>query len=114
MIGEGAHRLGDWNVTMKASTALLGVVLLVAGSVAADEDVPGRALAATCTGCHGPQGRSVSEIPTLSGRAAAELAQLLRDFRDGTRAGSVMPQHAKGYDDAQIERIARWFASQSQ
>lgn len=90
--------------------ALVG--LMFAATAFADEDVQGRALAATCTGCHGPQGRSVSEIPSLSGRVESELAKLFREFRDGTRKGTVMPQHAMGYDDAQIDRIARWFAVQ--
>lgn len=96
---------------MRASLALLG--MLSAATAFADEDLQGRALAATCTGCHGPQGRSVSEIPSLSGRAESELAKLFREFRDGARKGTVMPQHATGYDKDQIDRIAKWFAAQA-
>lgn len=98
---------------MKASTAMFGLLCVAAASASADEDVQGRALAATCTGCHGPQGKSAGEIPSLSGRSKAELLQLLRDYRDGGRTGTVMPQHAKGYDDAQLDRIANWFAAQT-
>lgn len=98
---------------MNTARVIFGLLVVAAARASADTDVQGRALAATCTGCHGPDGKSVGEIPQLSGRAQAELAQLLRDFRDGTRTGTVMPQHAKGYDDAQIDRIAAWFAAQS-
>ena len=30
----------------------------------------------------------------------------------GTRPGTIMPQLAKGYTDAQIELVAGWFAAQ--
>jgi cytochrome c553 len=37
---------------------------------------------------------------------------LLRAFRRGERSPTVMHQIAKGYDDAQIDRLAAYFASQ--
>lgn len=73
-----------------------------------------RSLAATCAACHGTDGHAISDpaVPGLAGRPAAELAQQLKDFRSGARPGTVMPQLAKGYDDAQISAIARYFAEQ--
>lgn len=76
------------------------------------EDVTARNLAATCTGCHGTGGASAGDIPSLAGVSKDELLKMLREFRAGTRNGTIMQQNAKGYSDAQLEAIAGWFAEQ--
>ena len=38
------------------------------------------------------------------------LARELRAFREGKREGTVMPQIARGYSDAEIDGLAQWFA----
>ncbi|OWQ85525.1 hypothetical protein CDN98_16550 [Roseateles terrae] len=73
-----------------------------------------RSLAATCAACHGTDGRSTADdaLPRLAGRPATEIAAALRAFKSGARPGTVMPQLAKGYDDTQIDLLARYFAAQ--
>jgi len=51
-------------------------------------------------------------MPALAGRPRGELAQMLREFRDGKRPATIMHQLAKGYTDPQIDAIAAWFAAQ--
>lgn len=69
--------------------------------------------AATCSTCHGPDGRSAhSAVPSLAGRDATELHQTLLSFKNGQRPATVMHQHAKGYSDAELRSIAAWFARQ--
>lgn len=80
---------------------------LTGAASAADDSA--RALAAGCLTCHQPAGRA---LPVLAGQPQAALADKLRAFRSGTQAGTVMPQIAKGYTDAQIDAIARYFAEQ--
>jgi cytochrome c553 len=46
----------------------------------------------------------------LQGQSRNALVAKLRGFREGSRAGTVMPQLAKGYSDAELEEIARYFA----
>ncbi|MCW5621858.1 MAG: c-type cytochrome [Burkholderiales bacterium] len=75
------------------------------------EESNGQALAATCTGCHGTGGVSSGPIPSIGGMEAQQMAALLHEFRDGKRPGTIMPQLAKGYTDAQIEALSRWFAT---
>jgi cytochrome subunit of sulfide dehydrogenase len=72
----------------------------------------GRALAATCANCHGTNGRAVGGMPALAGRPRAELARILREFRDGARPATVMNQLAKGFTDDQIEAVSAYLASQ--
>jgi len=49
-------------------------------------------------------------MPALAGLARERIAAELRAFREGSRAGTVMPQIAKGYSDAQIDALAAYFS----
>ena len=91
----------------RTALAIFAGALLASAAQAADDGA--RALAAGCLGCHQPGG---SVLPTLHGQPQAATAAKLRAFRDGTQTGTLMPQLAKGYDDAQIDAIAGWFAAQ--
>lgn len=73
-----------------------------------------RALAATCANCHGTQGRAVdaASVPGLAGMPASYIVEQMKAFKAGTRPATVMHQLAKGYNDAQIEAIAGYFAAQ--
>ena len=75
-------------------------------------DTAGRSLAANCTGCHGPNGVSTGDIPSIARMEKQRMVELMQAFRDGKKEATVMQQHAKGYSDEQIEAIAQWFASQ--
>jgi len=68
-----------------------------------------RALAAGCASCHQP---ALQAPPPLGGQPFGELVSKMREFRNGTRSGTVMPQLAKGYTEAQTETIARYFSTQ--
>ena len=88
-------------------------LLCATGAVqAADLVTPSQALAATCFNCHGPHGVSAASIPTLAGRSAASIVDTMAEYKSGKRTGTIMPQIAKGYTDAQIQLIAAYFAQQ--
>ncbi|HZF24174.1 MAG TPA: c-type cytochrome [Burkholderiales bacterium] len=90
--------------------------LLLAGAsipaLAVDNNINGRNWAATCTGCHGTNGHSEGGMPLLAGLDKAYIVNAMKEFKAGTRPATVMHQHAKGYSDEQIERIAEFFAAQ--
>lgn len=90
--------------------------LTAAAGLAAAQDDPqlARNLAATCTGCHGTNGRALagSGMEPLAGVEPEKIVQKVRDFKAGAKPATVMQQIAKGYSDAQIELIARYFAAQ--
>jgi sulfide dehydrogenase cytochrome subunit len=94
------------------------LALCLAGSInaqAQDADLA-RNLAAQCASCHAPGGKEpVGGMAALAGRGKSEIIGLMNDFKSGKRTGAegtVMPQLAKGYSDAQIALIADYLARQ--
>ncbi len=72
-------------------------------------------LAAACVTCHGPGGRppagSTGSIPSLRGLGRAALLERMQAFQAGRVAGAtVMPLLMQGYDAAQLQALAQWFA----
>jgi len=72
-----------------------------------------RSLAAQCAQCHGTDGRALpgAEVPGLAGMPAGNFAEQMKAFRSGSRPSSVMQQLSKGFNDAQVDQLARYFAS---
>ncbi|MDO5056262.1 MAG: hypothetical protein Q4E06_02905 [Lautropia sp.] len=70
-------------------------------------------LAAACSNCHGPVDHPVSGIPSLFGQPAERLLARMQAFQAGTAPdATVMPRLMKGYDAAELQALARWFARQ--
>ncbi|MGS1109804.1 c-type cytochrome [Achromobacter anxifer] len=99
-----------------SASAALACALLPAAwgspSIAAGADLQAQAWAAACLTCHAPATRSAAAIPPLEGRPADWIAARMRALADTASDGSVMGQIARGYSDAEIVRIAGWFAAQ--
>ena len=64
-----------------------------------------------CFTCHGPDGRSPGDIPSLNGKSAEALVKSIQDFKSGARPSTVMARHAKGYSDAEIAAVAKYISS---
>ncbi|AGA90982.1 cytochrome c553 [Thioflavicoccus mobilis 8321] len=93
---------------------LCGLVAL--GSVAAihsDELLDGvdaRTLAMTCTSCHGSDGLSAGPaVPSIGGMNPGYFVKIMEGFRSGEIYSVTMGRIAKGYSDAEIERLADYF-----
>ena len=102
-------------MTLPARSTVAAVLALAAAGASAQEGADAlraRSLAATCAACHGTDGRAPegAALPGLAGMPAAQLAEQMRAFKSGARTGTVMPQLAKGFSDAQIDALAAWFA----
>ena len=90
----------------------VAALLCASGACLGQDNSTARSLAATCAGCHGTEGRSVTkEVPSLAGMPKAQLISLMQVFKDGTRPATVMHQIAKGYTDQQIVELADYFAA---
>ena len=100
---------------MTTHGSLLIAAALAAAGPAVAQDAPtlrARSLAATCAQCHGTDGHTPpgTAMRALAGVPEPYLIEQMQAFKSGTRPGSVMPQLAKGYSDAQIEQLAAYFA----
>lgn len=62
--------------------------------------------ASACFSCHGPDGRSEGGMPPLAGMTADAVLEAMIEFRSGERPATVMHQHARGYTEEQLRRIA--------
>ena len=80
---------------------------------AAPDDRPVRVWAGACAACHGTDGHAQAGMTSLAGRNADELYTLLIEFKRDVRPATVMHQHAKGYTDEELQRLAQWFAAQA-
>ncbi len=82
------------------ATAAIAVPLHFASPAAwADPLAPG---AAACLACH-VEGGGLPDLATLSPQA---IEAALAAYRDGTRAGTVMPRLAKGFTTDEARAIA--------
>lgn len=109
----GRPRLGGWPLALST--------LLIAGAAQAQPAAPAdaqtrlhtRALAATCTHCHGTDGRAVEgeSMVRLAGLPADYTLTQLMAFRSGQRPATVMHQLTRGYTPEQLEQLAKYFAS---
>lgn len=71
-----------------------------------------RQISASCAACHGTNGHSVGGMPMLAGLKRDHFIKQMQDFKSGARPATVMHRHAKGYNDAEIEKLADYFAAQ--
>lgn len=67
--------------------------------------------AATCVACHGQNGIGASPAwPTLAGQHEDYLVHALKQYRSGERRNAVMMPMASGLSDADIARLAAFYA----
>lgn len=96
---------------MTPSTAVASCVLLGLSSFAVAADRHTLTIASTCMSCHGPDGRSLGEIPRLTGLSKAEFVRAMHDFRSGSRRATIMRRQASGYTDAEIDALGDYFGN---
>lgn len=74
----------------------------------------GKAQAAVCTACHGPDGNSaVPSFPKLAGQSEKYLLKQMKDIRDGARSVPTMAGQVDGKSNQQLADLAAYYASQT-
>lgn len=93
---------------------LIWVTLGLAAAMPAQAEIDkhARGLAAPCAACHGTNGNSVGGTAVLAGMDRALFVKQMKDFKTGARPATVMHQHARGYTDEEMEKLADFFSSQ--
>ncbi len=89
---------------------LTAMLLLCSAAQAQTPDIQARVWAASCASCHGTDGKSNSVIPSIAGQDKAVLLQKLLAYKRDELPATVMHQHAKGYTDAELDRLATHFS----
>lgn len=74
----------------------------------------GKALAATCTKCHGEAGNSRTPgTPSLAGQQPHYLVAAIQEYHQGERKTAPMKSMLTGSDRLQLEKLGLYFASQT-
>lgn len=98
------------NRSIGRSILLAGGLLLAGVAHAGDQ---GAMLGDTCAGCHGIKGASAGEtMPAIAGMTRDFILTAMKQFKDGSRASTIMGRIAKGYNDRQLEAMSDYFARQ--
>ncbi len=95
-------------------TVMICTILLsfTTGCATRSVDPQARNIASSCAACHGTNGNSVGGAPVLAGLDKSYFIAQMKDFKSGARTATVMNKHAKGYSDAEFEKMASFFAAQ--
>lgn len=70
-----------------------------------------RLWAASCAACHGTHGKAEGAGLYLAGRPSQDLYTKLMGYKNGSIAATVMAQHAKGYSDEELLKLAEHFSN---
>ena len=87
------------------------VFVLGIGAAQAADAQAGKAKAAACGGCHGPNGEGVAPNPALAGKTEAQLVQAMKDYKSGARNNAVMKAMVGSFTDADMANVAAYYAS---
>ncbi|CAA9891872.1 Cytochrome c class I [Candidatus Methylobacter favarea] len=81
--------------------------------VFAADTAAGEQKAATCSGCHGPQGKSSNaQWPNLAAQQSIYLINQLKAFKSGSRKNPLMQPLAASLSEEDINNLAAYFSSQ--
>lgn len=108
-------------IGLLSASALVGMTQVHAGegfippeNFASDPQIPGKMLGDNCSACHGTLGRFYDEsMAPLAGIPRDVFIKLMQDFKNEVRPSIVMNHVAKVFTDAEIERMADYFAAQT-
>jgi sulfide dehydrogenase cytochrome subunit len=108
-----------WKNRKAVTAALIGAAGLLSASAAqaqapaaAQSEISrGAVIATTCYACHGTYGVSPGAMPSINEISADNMISMLKGFRSGLRASTVMGRHATGYTDEEIVEVSQYLGN---
>lgn len=97
------------------AVAFLGYGLAVqpASAIERGNAARGSELAATCAGCHGPEGNSTNpQFPILAGQYADYIVQALKAYKTGQRENAIMQGIAAELSQQEMEDLGAYYHKQ--
>ena len=92
-----------------AAAAFIAGAALSSGPAQA-EMASAAVLTNTCFSCHGTDGKSAGDMPTIAGKSEDYITQKLKAFKSGELEATVMDRIAKGFTDDEIAALAKFFS----
>lgn len=92
-----------------AAIAAGALALVVATAHAEGPSV--ETIARNCMGCHGEDGVSPGNMPTIYGKSKEWTIQRLEEFRSGDRESTIMGRIMKAFAEEDIEALAEYFSA---
>jgi cytochrome c553 len=109
----GDRRRGRKCATLLAAVAIFTILVASTPTGAADL-AAGKALAESCTGCHGGEGVSETpKTPSLAGQPDEFTQWQLIYFRSGARKDQAMQPIAESLEASDVRNLGAYFASLS-
>ena len=98
---------------MKLSSLMLTIVFLLMTvnlAYAGGDAAAGEAKAASCSGCHGADGKGIDLNPALAGLDESFIMEQLAAFKSGTRESPMMQMFTSRLSDQDIEDLAAFYS----
>ena len=73
--------------------------------------IEGEMLAISCTSCHETDEQTQSVAPEIAGMDKNSLYEILLNYKNGKKTGTMMKEHVKDYTNEQLEQIAYYFSN---
>lgn len=90
----------------------LAALLISTAAFSAGDIKAGQAKAATCFGCHGPQGIAFApNFPNLAGQKELYLSSAIKAYKTGDRNDPTMKAMVAALNDDDIANLAAFFSS---
>jgi cytochrome c553 len=86
-------------------------VAIAMPAYAAGDAAAGKAKAASCAMCHGPNGEGTQMAPKLSGQSAAVLDQAMQDYKSGKKDNAIMKSQMARFSIEDVANPAAYYAS---
>lgn len=87
----------------------IGLTFSVIPSFAVESE---KVIAATCFGCHGPDGKTTNKKGySIVGKPAAVIEKTLLQYKEDKLKGTIMNRIAKGYTDEEIKKVAEYLST---
>lgn len=97
---------------MIAGFALMSAIGLPVWSADSTDPMAGKAKAAQCFACHGPDGvAKVPDAPNLAGQNESYMVKALNDYKSGARKHEVMSMMTRNLSAADIKQLASYYSS---
>ena len=94
----------------RAAAVAVIVSASFASAPAHAEIASGAVLTNTCFSCHGTDGKSVGDMPSIAGKSEDFITQKLKAFRSDELEATIMNRIAKGFTDDEIAALATFFS----